>query len=68
MIWDSVASRREMGTLTLPMYAEPFAASECDSSIGRTDDDTELPDAFVTTADLSPHNHLVMQAALQATV
>jgi ribonucleoside-diphosphate reductase alpha chain len=28
-------------------------------------DDTELPDAFVTTADLSPHDHLVMQAALQ---
>ena len=31
-------------------------------------DDTELPDAFVTTADLSPHDHLVMQAALQAHV
>lgn len=28
----------------------------------------ELPDAFVTTADLSPHDHLVMQAALQAHV
>ena len=31
-------------------------------------DDANLPDAFVTTADLSPHDHLVMQAALQAHV
>ncbi len=31
-------------------------------------DETDLPDAFVTTADLSPHEHLVMQAALQAHV
>ncbi len=30
--------------------------------------ETDLPDAFVTTADLSPHEHLVMQAALQAHV
>ncbi len=30
--------------------------------------DADLPDAFVTTADLSPHDHLVMQAALQAHV
>ncbi len=27
-----------------------------------------LPDCFVTTADLTPHEHLVMQAALQAHV
>ena len=31
-------------------------------------DDADLPDAFITTAELSPHDHLVMQAALQAHV
>ena len=31
-------------------------------------DDANLPAAFVTTADLTPHDHLVMQAALQAHV
>ena len=31
-------------------------------------DETDLPDAFITTAGLSPHDHLVMQAALQAHV
>ncbi|MGI9512193.1 MAG: adenosylcobalamin-dependent ribonucleoside-diphosphate reductase [Anderseniella sp.] len=31
-------------------------------------DDAQLPDAFVTTADLTPRDHLVMQAALQAHV
>jgi ribonucleoside-diphosphate reductase alpha chain len=31
-------------------------------------DDAALPDAFVTTADLSPRDHLVMQAALQGHV
>jgi ribonucleoside-diphosphate reductase alpha chain len=28
-------------------------------------EDAPLPDAFVTTAELSPHEHLVMQSALQ---
>ena len=27
--------------------------------------DTPLPDAFVTVGDLSPHEHLIMQAAVQ---
>ena len=27
--------------------------------------DAPLPDAFVTTAELSPHEHLIMQSALQ---
>ncbi len=31
-------------------------------------EETALPEAFVTTAELTPHDHLVMQAALQAHV
>jgi ribonucleoside-diphosphate reductase alpha chain len=31
-------------------------------------EDAALPDALVTTADLSPHDHIIMQAALQAHV
>jgi len=31
-------------------------------------DDANLPEALVTSADLTPHDHLVMQAALQAHV
>ena len=39
--------------LAYRLYAEKFGA------------DSPLPDAFVTAQELTPHNHVVMQAALQ---
>ncbi|MDH3741579.1 MAG: adenosylcobalamin-dependent ribonucleoside-diphosphate reductase, partial [Hyphomicrobiales bacterium] len=41
---------------------EDYAARAYRAAFG---EDTALPDYFVTTDDLSPHEHLIMQAAMQ---